>query len=342
MGLKKGVLMEVDGNLGIVLTREGEFLHVRLADPGARIGEEVEYWEHGNLRVPRFLAVAAAACLVLAIGVWAFLQSFAARPGPVLAYVWLDINPSVQLGVDRRLTVRVAEGLNREGENLLLKAPVQGRRLREALLDLVDAAVAGGYLGSGSENAVLITTVPGEQDGVPSEIVRNVRSIGDDIRRELAARHVEAVVESISGGRELKQKAQEMKVSPGRIAVALKALAEGIQVSEEQLREAPVTAMAGNAQRLRGLGLGNIQPLQLDELVKQLKANKLRFFQAPASEQLPEKVEEPALSPEQPRAQDKGQDKGQEKGQEKGQQKKQGSEKGEPKAAQARKQGRGK
>ncbi|MGB9867302.1 MAG: anti-sigma factor domain-containing protein [Bacillota bacterium] len=327
MSLKRGVLVESRGKHGVVLTPEGEFLRVRLANPSAQVGQEVDCWEVVDLRVPRLLAAVAAACLILGFGAWAFVRSFAARPGPVLAYVSLDINPSVQLGVDRRLTVREAEGLNQEGESLLLKAQVHGRNLRDALLTLVDAAVQDGYLRESGENAVLITTVPGEQDGVPVQILKDVRSIGDDIKRNLAAKHVDAVVESISGGQELKQKAKEMKVSPGRMAVALKALAEGIQVSEKQLREAPVTAMAGNAQRLQGLGLGNIQPLQLEELVKQFKANKLKLFKGPSQqESAPEKPDTSLNDAQQSKEQEKEKGQGHQ-GQTEGREKNQGRRK---------------
>ena len=286
---KKGVLMQVSGNTGVVLTRNGQFRKVRLIGEGPyEVGYEVEYQE--SLVTLSTVALVAAACLAVVVLRWSVLTSF--RPGllqgRVLAYVSVDINPSVQLGVDERHIVCSAEGLNEDGRALLAQVPTSGRKLHDAVLDLVSAAVKAGYMSHGQENAILIASVPGEGDSVPEPLLANISSIKRDVERELNSRSISAVVESVSGGSELRTKARELNISPGRMALALKALSEGAELSEDQVRRGLLGQIAGGIERLKGFKLGDSKPKQIDELLKQFEGKKLKFQSSstPAAEQV--------------------------------------------------------
>lgn len=91
-------------------------------------------------------ALAAAACLALVlvgVGVTTALRQPA-------AYVGIDVNPSLELAVNRLGTVVGAEALNDDGARVLDAVALDGRPYEEALADLAASPALAPYVGEGS------------------------------------------------------------------------------------------------------------------------------------------------------------------------------------------------
>ena len=87
--------------------------------------------------------VAVAACLIAAfVGVGGY--AYATKP---VAYVGVDINPSIELAINRFDCVIDARALNEDAQTVLDAANVQGRPYAEAAAALADACES--YLGEG-------------------------------------------------------------------------------------------------------------------------------------------------------------------------------------------------
>lgn len=107
--------------------------------------------------------IAVAACLVFAaIGVGGF--ALASTPA---AYVGIDVNPSVELGINRFDRVVEANAYNQDGQDVLDQAQVEGMPYADALDAIERAMVDQGYL---SDDAVIEVNVVCDTDALYSEI----------------------------------------------------------------------------------------------------------------------------------------------------------------------------
>lgn len=103
------------------------------------------------------IALAACAVLVaLGIGAGAFAYN------TPTAYVGIDINPSIELGINCFDYVVSAEGLNDDGKTLLDATNVTGMRYEEALQSLDTSLQAEGYL---TPDAAVAVTVMCDDEG---------------------------------------------------------------------------------------------------------------------------------------------------------------------------------
>lgn len=97
--------------------------------------------------------IALAACAVLiALGVGGGAYAYQTP----IAYVGIDINPSIELGVNYFDRVVSAEGVNADGQDILSETNVVGMSYEEALASLNDSLANKGYLTADAAVAVTV------------------------------------------------------------------------------------------------------------------------------------------------------------------------------------------
>ena len=128
------------------------------------IGEEIEF---GVAAKKRLLmrnkliyiferAAIAMACLTLLVGVGSFsYQAFS-----VSCYVYVDVNPSVELVINNLGRVMSSQGVNEDGEELLDGRDIRGS-MEDAIILILKMAESAGYNVFGDETLASITFVPG-------------------------------------------------------------------------------------------------------------------------------------------------------------------------------------
>lgn len=257
--MKRGIVLEVEGKTATVLTPDGRFLRVRVPREGWLPGEEVT-WERRPAGVLRpALALACVLLVLLLPGGLAYQHYWAL--GPVVAYVSVDINPSLELGIDARERVCVARALNADGERLLAGLPYRRRTLDRVLTDLTLRAIEQGYLSGDRPGAVLVTVTPapagapGSRPGAPPAAQAGgpapARAPSLDparVRDEAVAvaagllkqRGLHSLVKGLAAGPEVREEAARLEISPGRLVLYLAAREAGIPVTIDQLRHGPV------------------------------------------------------------------------------------------------------
>jgi len=136
---KKAVVLEKTGSVCTVLDSDGVFRRVKAR---AEVGEEIAIaaWNWQGAR--RWLS--AAAVLLLAVTL-AFGWNLYQAPR-VVAWASVDINPSLQLGLDAAARVVEVLPVNGDAERLLRGMSVKGQPLPQALGSIVERAVADGLL----------------------------------------------------------------------------------------------------------------------------------------------------------------------------------------------------
>lgn len=152
------MVLEVEGSWAVVLTPDGRFVRRRVPAEGWAPGQEVSWGQTPRLSWRGALALACSLVFFLGGGGFVYQQYWAL--GPVVAYVSMDINPSLELGVDVRDRVCTAQGLNEDGVRLLEGLPYRRRPLERVVADLTSRAAEQGYLRGEEEGGVLITVTP--------------------------------------------------------------------------------------------------------------------------------------------------------------------------------------
>ncbi len=157
-----GVILDVNRRRATVLA-EGRFLRVA-AMPGWESGGEV--WvvlpPGGGPSARLRGIVLAAAGAAVAVGAVVFGLS-AVASAQVAALVSVDINPSVQLGVDSSGLVLSATAMDADARRILGPGGLRHKALSTAIAVIVRRAVADGLLPAPPTDAAI--TVPGQGDG---------------------------------------------------------------------------------------------------------------------------------------------------------------------------------
>ena len=137
----------------------------------------------------RAFTVAAAACLAL-IGGGAGYNMY--QNSRVESVIGLDVNPSIQLSVNRNDKILEAKPLNRDGEEILDDMDLSRVDMNIAVNAVIGSMVRHGYLipDEMDENAILVTVTNSDKDKA-TEVRKNVV---DEIADSLQEHNVSAVV----------------------------------------------------------------------------------------------------------------------------------------------------
>lgn len=173
--MRRGIVM-AEGPRGlVVLTPDGEFVEVP-GRSGAMVGEEIGFEELPRRRTAwhrRFLLTVSAAVVLLLVAVG--LARLPVFDGPkVAAYVAIDINPSVEIGVDRHRAVVELHALNEDGERVIAGLEYRKKPIGEVAAAIIRNAEAEEYLRDGGEVFVTSMAVSGVDAQFEDELVREI------------------------------------------------------------------------------------------------------------------------------------------------------------------------
>src|SRR5690242_7947470 len=125
--MNRGIVMEIYKRHLVVLTPDGQFRKVP-ARKMAVVGEEIRFAEPVAYRRPRALrsAMIGASAVLLLLCVPLFAKQYASG-APVVAYLTMDINPSVELGVGDDDRVMELRAVNSDGAKVTKGLPYKGQ-----------------------------------------------------------------------------------------------------------------------------------------------------------------------------------------------------------------------
>lgn len=178
----KGIILEHNKNSTYVLDKEGGFHSVK----GFRnkpIGAEIEFGVVIKKQFFKGLRVSfvierfalAAACLTLIV----CASSFTYQVNAVSCYVYIDINPSIELTINHLGRVLDSKGVNEDGKTLLDGHVIKGT-MEDAIMTILQLAQDVGYmLLSGDEPTTSITLVP-FNDGAAYEMLQRFSNLYTD------------------------------------------------------------------------------------------------------------------------------------------------------------------
>ncbi|WP_286231276.1 anti-sigma factor domain-containing protein [Neobacillus mesonae] len=124
--MKKGIVMEIEGAFLTLLTPEGEFLRAKRQDQPYIIGEEIYFYpvpiikktnniqRIGDLFRFKPVWIVTLALIIILGSLFPIIQNDKAY-----AYMSIDVNPSIELGVNNKMQVIELTGFNEAGKKIV-------------------------------------------------------------------------------------------------------------------------------------------------------------------------------------------------------------------------------
>jgi hypothetical protein len=207
--------MEITEEYVTMLTPDGEFLRTRHEQRPYELGEEILFFplrhdqrEPSEIKRKRSLwrgavisSVAAAVFLLFFIPYYLQQQ--------VYAYMSIDINPSLELGVNRQLEVVEVKTFNEEAEKLMTEIEEwAGFPIHKVAVNILSASEKQGYLKT--EKEVLITTVftTGKKD-YTHQLLTDLQTVTENWEKKTYT------IQTVKSSLEEREKAQKAGISTG-------------------------------------------------------------------------------------------------------------------------------
>ncbi|MFT4104391.1 MAG: hypothetical protein QM657_01415 [Lacrimispora sp.] len=190
---------------------------------------------HLNVRrkVTGILAAACLSMIALAGGTYTY------QNGKVDSVIGIDVNPSVELSVNKRNKVLEAEALNDDGIAIMEDMDLKGVDLNVAVNAVIGSMVTQGYLND-LDNAILVTV---SNDSIKK--AQGLRyAVVKDIQATLEEKQLKAVVydQQVIEEDEVKQLADEYKISYGKAYFLKELISQNSSLTLEDMKElAPLT-----------------------------------------------------------------------------------------------------
>lgn len=186
MKTQKGIVFENTSSYSIFLTEDGRFQKGIPLPSSVQVGEEVLFRPYVAVLKPKSSVKSAwMAPLVAAVAiVLMFFSVLLPAQSKVSAFVQVDFNPSIELGIDEKGDVQQFRGLNEDGTALKREISFwKGRSLTWVLTTIVDQST----LSTQNEKQLEITTIYKEkisQESLEKLIIKAVAESTSRLERE--------------------------------------------------------------------------------------------------------------------------------------------------------------
>jgi len=285
--MNRAIVMSLEGNRAVVLAQGGRFVQVP-SQPHYRVGDEIELEPEearprrlafatiarGRARAAAAAIASCAAVLMLLAGVWWF------RAPSVVAYVTMDVNPSVEFGIDGKERVRELRALNRDADPIVAFVKYKGENIEEVTEEIARELAERHLLNGGDSEVVLASVAIRKVDErweaeVTDKMKRAIEEAGaipDEGSPEAGPKAGAGTdkgtgakvpgktvpqITTVSVPKEVREEAKANGVSAGKMAFWLKAESQGHDVPIEALKHRSMKKIAsswGGVQEVLGSG----------------------------------------------------------------------------------------
>lgn len=241
--MDRGTVIKACGNRAFVMNERCEFVEVRTAAV-LQPGDSIEYSPGDLIRPGKYpvkgLALVASFILVCLIAFGAFKSMFINR---AYAYVGLDINPSIEIGIDSGLRVVSLTGFNDEGNKIIKSHRLLDSGIDEALKIIIQDCRASNYLSVENKNSIAVSVhTPG---GTGSRDL--MERLSGTIGAELTANGISARTYFFGIGKNTWEEARKKEVSAVKYLLWEEAVRHGYspRLQEVSLNDPRINSLAG-------------------------------------------------------------------------------------------------
>ncbi|WP_010650179.1 anti-sigma factor domain-containing protein [Oceanobacillus massiliensis] len=141
--MKKGIVMEQHRNYSIIMTKNGSFEKAIVTDEKAIVGSEVSYQPlkakkvailFSGKKIPIPVKIASMACIILLLALPIY---FFSGKNETYAYVTVDINPSIEMDVNKDFKVQMIHPLNEDAKKIVKNLTDYKNEKIESVIDMI-------------------------------------------------------------------------------------------------------------------------------------------------------------------------------------------------------------
>jgi hypothetical protein len=192
-------------------------------------------------------------------------QLYLGRPPQAVAYLTIDINPSIELAVSSDGKVVSSKSLNSDGERILSEIQVKDFDLGKAVGMIVTQAIADNYLTEADDNVILATLTVNED----SDPLVDLEYVYKAIKSSMDSGGVvsEVIIDTVKP--EMRQEAEESGISTGRLLLQKKTVEKSLPGSDSDVSTMSLSNFEKEKEvsivKLLGEECGNVQVYNLDK-----------------------------------------------------------------------------
>jgi hypothetical protein len=208
----------------------------------------------GGLIVKRKIALALSGALILSLGGGGFAY---AKTTPV-AYVSMDINPSVELGVNTFNEVVSAEAYNEDGKKVLEGTNLIKTDVDKAVSTIITNAIEDGYVKEDGTSGIEIATAS-DKDKVADKLEETVKEV---VNKTLEDNEVDATVEAEKVALQRRDEARKLGITPGKLNLIQKLQELDPSIKVEDYKSSSVKEIMKKTNELRKANKQNEENLE--------------------------------------------------------------------------------
>jgi hypothetical protein len=217
--MKKGIVLEIDDDFVTLLTPDGEFVQIK-KEGSYQIGQEIERIPMQRQKIKKsfvhFSSFKLAVASIAAVCLLVFSLFSSATSNEVYAYLSIDINPSIELTINKKLEVINVRGFNQDGQKLVANlSDWKEKKFVDVAKKIIELSRKNGYLNEGEE--VLITTVEKESNRSSSQ--RLAEEL-DEVKRSYQKQDIVVKIEKST--LEMREEAAEKGLTTGKYMKLIK------------------------------------------------------------------------------------------------------------------------
>ncbi|MCM3767439.1 anti-sigma factor domain-containing protein [Neobacillus niacini] len=213
--MRKGIIMDMDEGLLTVLTPDGEFLHATRLDRPYAIGEEISFFpiERTIQSKKPFLFFGLKSVLALSAALLVVFGSLFPmyQSNHAYAYMSIDVNPSIELGINKKMQVVELTGFNKEGKEIIAHLNNWKKQdVAKITKTIINEMEKEGYLKV--KKQLVLSTVRTEE--AEKQIEKQLEANIKEIKAAATEQQLELTV--VSGTEQDLQKAHELGLTTGK------------------------------------------------------------------------------------------------------------------------------
>ncbi|MHB1394827.1 MAG: anti-sigma-I factor RsgI family protein [Clostridia bacterium] len=235
---KEGVVIKVTDQYIVLLCDDGTFQNVKRAKGQIPlIGERNVIRQRRNAPAYGYLSKISAIACIIAFMIFSPLI-FDKMDKSTAYVVAIDINPSIEVQVNKELYTIGLTALNQSGEKIVSTIKYKGKRLEETINLIIAQSVNYGFLNQNKTGLITTSIVP---INVNEQIDKDkVKSIIDEA---LARNEVYAEVQISADGKETMEAAHALGLTVNKYKLYRILVDNGLPISTQEVKENPIKSL---------------------------------------------------------------------------------------------------
>ncbi|CRK80701.1 anti-sigma factor domain-containing protein [Neobacillus massiliamazoniensis] len=217
--MKKGIVMEIDDAFLTLLTPEGEFLRTRNQKRQYIIGEEITFFPISSDNASRSIIMRNllkrktiwAICVMTALFIFLGSMIPMNQDNKAYAYMSIDVNPSIELGINKKMQVVELNGFNKEGKKIISAITNwKNKDVSQLAKIILNEMKKEGYLKSNQPIIISTVRTNGSEQQVEAKLNENLNEI------KAKANEERLEVTLYKGTEEEREKAHHLGITTGK------------------------------------------------------------------------------------------------------------------------------